>query len=89
MKYNVDQLYAQETLDMGEASFLLGKMPIQNIYRLIKTGKVEGTYDKSFRNERIVRNIVTKSLLNYILQRRGKLLAMADKYKLPTNYNED
>lgn len=89
MKYDVDELYSKKTLNLQEASFLLGGMPLQNIYRLIKTGKVESVYYKSYRNKRIVRNIVTKSLLDYILQRRGRLLTMADKYKLPTTRNEN
>jgi hypothetical protein len=88
LKYDKDELWRKEDLSVPEAAYLLGGIPLQNVYRKLDNGVIEYVKGESDFTKRISKRIVTKSLFNYILKRRGQLYARADKFRLPSEENE-
>jgi len=84
-KYNVDELYKKELLTVPEAAYLMGGIPLQNVYIKLEKGTIE---EREVENKHgnPVKRVVTESLYDYILKRRGELLRRIDRYRLPTGY---
>jgi len=89
MKYNKDELWQKETVSTFQAAYLLGGIPVQNIYRMVDTGKLEVVKEPSLEARgRITARVTTKSLLNYMIKRREELVNRFSRFKFPSDMQE-
>lgn len=80
--YNVNELYKKQYLNLGEVRYLLGGIPLQNVYAKINNGALKAVV---VNNEKglAVKRILAKDVLKYVMKRREELIFAANRLRLP------
>lgn len=81
--YDVEELYSKEYLTLPEVAFLMGGVPIQNVYAKLKNGRMKCVLREN-QYEQSVKRIASSEVKEYIKLRKRELKVRFEALKLPS-----
>jgi len=82
-EYDVNKLYKQRYLTLSEVGYLLGGIPLQNVYAKLNNGALK--YRTITNSKGLpVKRVLARDVLKYVMKRREELLFAANRLRLPT-----
>ena len=82
-QYNVNELYRKEYLNLSEVGYLLGGIPLQNVYAKLNNKNLPFTIKENEKGMKVKR-VLARDVLKYVMKRREELLFAANRLRLPS-----